>query len=239
MARNGYTSILALDTAMNGCSAAIYIAGGESYVETRPMTRGQSEELVPMIAAVLGRAGQDYKTIDAVVTTLGPGAFTGLRIGLSTAKTLGLVLEVPVFGISTLQVLAIQYARAYKPERDIMVLVETKRADFYAQIFDAQGSIKSEARAVSAGDVALLARGKELVFTGDAVSRFRDYISAEGGLEAGWVFDETSLLPSPALMAAILAEQGPRSPLLSRQLEPLYLRAPDVSQPKNPPRAIA
>lgn len=231
-----FSSILALDTAMNGCSAGVRLADGRTFTETMTMTTGQSEHLVPLVSRVLRQAGLAYSQLDAIIATVGPGAFTGLRIGLSTAKSLGLALDIPVFGITTLQALALQYAQENTPQTQIIVLVDTKREDFYVQIFQADGTAISEPRAIPAGDIELLAFGRAVIFTGDAVERFQGLAQ---NAEDGWVFDRSLMLPSAGVMAETLAVHGPESPLLFRQINPVYLRAPDVSQPKKPQRVIA
>ena len=199
------------------------------------MARGHAEHLVPMMGGVLKEAGMKYDQIDAIVTTLGPGAFTGLRIGLSSAKSLALALDIPVFGITTLQTLALQYAPDNKTEARIFVLVDTKREDFYVQMFNASGGAASEPRAIPSGDIALLARGEHVVFVGDAVERFR---RLAGHVEDGWIFEDGFILPSTEIMTAVLAEQGADSAMLYRQPEPVYLRPPDVSQSKKPQRVL-
>lgn len=230
-----FQAILAIDTAMNGCSAGLRLADGRVFTETQTMGRGQSEVLVPMIGRVLQQAGRKYDQVGAVVATVGPGAFTGMRIGLSTAKALALALDIPVFGITTLQALALQYAQENSPDTEIIVLVDTKREDFYAQIFAASGTAVSEPRAIAAEDVALLGLGKHVIFIGDGVARFRGLAEPS----EKWVFEEKYQLVSPAVMAGVLASQGAESPLLHRQVSPVYLRPPDVSTPKKPQRVIA
>lgn len=232
-----FSNILAFDTAMNGCSACFLdVATNREYFETSSMTRGQAEHLVPMISRVLQVSGRKYNEVEAIVTTVGPGAFTGLRIGISAAKSLALALDVPAFGITTLQILALQYARRNEVHGDLMVLVDTKREDFYVQIFDAHGTPVTESRAIEAADIEALAYGKVMSFAGDAVARFQSMLTHP---EDGWSFDARPILPDTAMMARILAEEGAESPLLYRQLEPVYMRGPDVSTPKKPQRVIA
>lgn len=232
-----YKNILTFDTAMNGCGACFFDAAiNREFFEISPMARGQAEHLVPMIGRVLLVAGRQYSEVEAIVTTVGPGAFTGLRIGLSAAKSLALALDVPAFGITTLQILALQYARRNEVQGDLMVLVDTKREDFYVQIFDQAGTPVSEARAVGAEDIEALVHGKIVTFAGDAVARFQSTLVMP---EVTWIFDARPILPDTALMARILAEEGGDSPFLYRQLEPVYMRGPDVSVPKKPQRVIA
>ena len=119
--------ILSIDTAMSGCSASVHTEGGGSYTNSKPMSRGQAEHLVPMVQDVLAQAKAEFSDFASIITTIGPGAFTGLRIGLSTAKSLGLALKIPVFGITTLQALALQYAPKNTKNLPIMVLIEKKQ----------------------------------------------------------------------------------------------------------------
>lgn len=220
-------NILALDTAMNGCGTCVY-KNGESFSRSAAMPRGQAERLMPMMQEVMGEAGLDFKDLDAIVTTVGPGAFTGLRIGLSAAKALGLALEIPVFGITTLQALALQAQRAGR----LAVLVETKRDDFYIQIFDREARPLSEAAAESAETIRADILQKPCLFIGDGVIRFRSMLSP-GDLHEH-VFDETVLLSDPAVMARVFAAQGPESGFFTEDPGPVYLRAPDVTLPKKP-----
>ena len=126
--------ILAFDTAMGGCSVAVWNAEtGDSVSETRRMTRGQSEILVPMVQDILARAGRKFSDLGLIATTIGPGAFTGLRIGLSTARSFGLALDVPVAGVLTTEAIARMAQEKTNSANKIVVIIETKREDFYVQ----------------------------------------------------------------------------------------------------------
>jgi tRNA threonylcarbamoyladenosine biosynthesis protein TsaB len=99
--------ILAIDTALSACSVAI-VRGDETLVsQVVPMARGQAEHLAPMVRAVAIEAGIGFSQIDLIAVTRGPGAFTGLRIGLAFARGLALALDRPCVGVSTLEVLAL------------------------------------------------------------------------------------------------------------------------------------
>ncbi|MGB4106276.1 MAG: tRNA (adenosine(37)-N6)-threonylcarbamoyltransferase complex dimerization subunit type 1 TsaB [Alphaproteobacteria bacterium] len=143
-----FKNILALDTALNHCSAAVRTDGG-IFSESKAMVQGHAEVLLPMAERVLAEAGIDYADLDAIAVTTGPGAFTGLRIGLSTARALALALDVPLFGITTTQLLALQSVR--DNPKPVAVMLDTKRGDFYFQTFDAEGKALAAA-AVMAGD---------------------------------------------------------------------------------------
>ncbi len=214
-----FQNILSFDTALQGCAVAAVSDGGVQHAILRDEPHGQAEHLMPMIEAVLAQVGTAYADLDAVVTTIGPGAFTGLRIGLSTAKALGLSLDIPVFGISSLQALALQYGGACS------VLIESKRADLYVQSFDEAGM------PVDAPHTELPAEIEEMgqVFIGDGVERFKETQSA-ARVDLGYRFIDA------ALLARRFQERGD---LFISDIEPLYLRGADVSLPKSPPRKLS
>jgi len=98
--------ILAVDTALNACSAAILRSGEVLRSRVEPMAKGQAERLAPLTREVLVEAGIAPSALDRIAVTRGPGAFTGLRIGLAFARGLAVALDRPCVGISTLEVLA-------------------------------------------------------------------------------------------------------------------------------------
>ena len=100
--------ILAVDTALAACSAAIFDSGGGRNLAKKlePMVTGHAERLAPMVREVMADANEDLASLDRIAATVGPGTFTGLRIGLSFARGLALALGKPVVGISTLKALA-------------------------------------------------------------------------------------------------------------------------------------
>lgn len=213
--------ILAFDTALSGCSAAFYDGEVRAF-ESEPMERGQAEHLVPMIGRVLEKAGVEYAAIEKIVTTVGPGAFTGLRIGLSTARALGLALGVEVAGVKTFDVIARKVLDngGLQAGEALCVLLDTRRSDFYTQFFDTNGGTMEM---LEAAEIERLAAGKKIVFIGDALERFRSRCPAR----PEWRFAAGYELPDPCLIAAMGAGGAATLPA-----EPLYLRGADVSQSK-------
>lgn len=222
--------VLALDTALFGCSVALFDAHTNVCTsEQERMSRGQAELLVPMVQRVLEKAGAEFSEIDLIATTIGPGAFTGLRIGLSTAQGFALALDKPVAGVSTLDALAAQFfgTEALAAGQILGVLIETKRQDYYCQFFNADGTPRTQPQALSGEAVRAAADGQDVVYIGDALGRF-----AQDGDNVKEGYD----LPDPQVIAALgLADyQAGRA----KPPEPLYLRDADVSTPKKEQRVI-
>ena len=96
-------ALLAFDVAGNACSAAVW-SGGEvvSHV-SEEMERGQAERLAPMLKSVMGRAALVFSQLEMIAVTVGPGSFTGIRIGLSLAKSLALATGRPLYGVTTFE----------------------------------------------------------------------------------------------------------------------------------------
>ena len=131
-------NILALDTALAACSVALWRDGAIDAGRFAPMDRGQSEAIMPMVRQVMAEAGAQFADIDLVAVTIGPGAFTGLRIGLAAARGLALAAGLPCLGVTTLEAVAAGIPAAERIAGTVLVVLETKRADVYAQSFDAR-----------------------------------------------------------------------------------------------------
>ena len=125
-------NLLALDSALNRCGAAVY-KHDKVYCEILDISRGQAEHLIPLCERLMKRMSMAYDQLDAVLVTIGPGAFTGMRIGLATANSIGMALDIPVYGITTLQSIAYDYKKNESPKEGYTVIIETKRIDFYGQ----------------------------------------------------------------------------------------------------------
>ncbi|MCB9991247.1 MAG: tRNA (adenosine(37)-N6)-threonylcarbamoyltransferase complex dimerization subunit type 1 TsaB [Rhodospirillales bacterium] len=219
--------VLVFDTALFGCTAGLYDAGTQSCVsEQKSMTRGQAEVLVPMIQSVMDKAGHDFTDVDLIGVTTGPGAFTGLRLGMATAQGFGIALDTPVVGLCTLDILARQFfaQRSLTEAQVLCVLIETKRQDYYCRFYNADGSAASAPQALEKEAIEGQAEAfGDVLYIGDALERF-------GLGEDGFS------LPDPAIMAKaaleIFAADG------AAALEPLYLRSADVSKSKKQQRTI-
>ncbi|MBE0531054.1 MAG: tRNA (adenosine(37)-N6)-threonylcarbamoyltransferase complex dimerization subunit type 1 TsaB, partial [Rhodospirillales bacterium] len=162
--------LLALDTATAACSVAVWVDGTIRAQCLRPMARGQSEALMPMVVAALAEAGLAFADLDAVAATVGPGAFTGLRIGLAAARAMALAAGLPCLGVTTLEAVAANVPEAECQGAAILVVLDAKRADLYAQVFSADLEPLTEPRAVLPADLAGLLPEGPVVVAGDAAA---------------------------------------------------------------------
>src|SRR5438105_4638346 len=96
--------VLAIDTALDACSVAVLDTQRAAITasETREMVRGHAEALMPMIARVMDRAATEFADLDRIAVTVGPGSFTGLRVGIAAARGIALAAAKPAVGLTTL-----------------------------------------------------------------------------------------------------------------------------------------
>jgi len=226
-------TILSLDCATTGCSVCVWQGGVVLSAQSQEMARGQAEILMPMIQEVLRAAHVLPDDLDAIGVTRGPGAFTGLRIALASARGLALSLDIPCVGVTTLEVLALAVPEDERKNRSILACVESKRADIYVQLFDATVQPLSEPQAL--GGAALVDFAQDLgtlVLVGDASARAVEML-ADTNVET--VLSAAPHLPDAALIARLAAIRlgDAASP------QPLYLRPPDAKLPKNAGRSRA
>lgn len=128
-------TILAIDTALEACSVSV--SNGDDDIQTlyEPMGRGQTERLLPMIVETCGQAGIALKDVEAVAVTRGPGSFTGVRVGLSVARTLSTIQDIPLYGFTTFDAVAL-----LSPHNHYVIALNSKRNDVYAQEINNNGA---------------------------------------------------------------------------------------------------
>ncbi len=219
--------ILALDTTTRGASVAV--ADGDRILALLPgdESRTHGERLPAEIARALEQAGIPRDRIDLIAVATGPGAFTGLRIGLAAVQGLAMTLNKPVIGVSALDALAEQV------EGDaelILPWMDAQRGDVFATVINKQTGATLEPPTAAHPQLLLDAwrahlSGRHAVFIGDAVARDRGLIDAVA--EGKW---ETS---APAPLAPQIAILGHRRALKGEAgsphtLEPIYVRRPDA-----------
>ncbi|HJQ55563.1 MAG TPA: tRNA (adenosine(37)-N6)-threonylcarbamoyltransferase complex dimerization subunit type 1 TsaB [Vineibacter sp.] len=149
--------VLAFDCAAGACAVAVAIDAGASDVtvlarRVQAMQRGHATALAPMIEATLADARISARDVGLVATTVGPGSFTGVRIGLATARGLALALAVPLAGLTTIEAL-IAAAADRRPlhdrQRHLVAAVDTRRGDYYVGFEDAPTPRIADAAAIA------------------------------------------------------------------------------------------
>jgi tRNA threonylcarbamoyladenosine biosynthesis protein TsaB len=167
--------LLTLDTATSVCSVAL--TAGEQLVAELTMTagKGTAARLVPAMTGLLQDAGWSYADLDGFGVTVGPGAFTGLRVGIATVKGLALATDKPVVGISSLGLLAMNIPWAAWP---VCTLFDARKNEVYAAIY----AVSDEptpllAETVLAPDKLLDGITGPTIFVGDGALRYRELIS--------------------------------------------------------------
>ena len=150
-------SVLAIDTASTRLQLAL-LRAGQVDVFSEDMAQGQAERIFPAIADLVERNGVGYGDLTRLVCTTGPGSFTGLRIGLSAARGLGLALQVPVLGVPSL--LALSLAGPPGPHA---VLLDARRGEAYVQLFGGPGLPDSPPLVVPMAEADELAAGLPVI----------------------------------------------------------------------------
>jgi tRNA threonylcarbamoyladenosine biosynthesis protein TsaB len=217
--------VLGLDTATKACSAAVWKQGAVLARECVPMERGHTEALIPMVERVLGAAALAFRDLDLIAVTVGPGAFTGLRVGLAAARGIALAADIPCIGVTTLEAIAAAVPRQEQDERIVLVVLETKRGDFYAQAFSPEGIGLAAPRVVDATALPDLVQVREAVVAGDAAAAVIAELRAAGVVAELATVAEFADAGVVADIAArrFLAKEGPLQPP-----SPLYVRRPEA-----------
>lgn len=219
-------NILALDTSMGACSAALLRAGGDSQelvARSERMARGHAEALMPIVASVLAEAEVVASDLDLIAATLGPGSFTGVRIAIAAARGLALATGAKLWGTDSLTIMA-QTARAAGLEtrgEPFAVAVDARRGMLYCAIFDAEGVRLDGPSLVAPEDAAArLPAGLTIAAGSGAV------FLAEAARGRGCMLD--AALPDLEPDAASLALLALAAEETLPTLRPLYLRPPDA-----------
>ena len=202
--------VLAIDTTGPACSIALADFGESESVRgciVEPMQRGHAEALVPMLDRLFVEAGVAAKSVERIAVTVGPGSFTGLRVGVSAARALALALDVPAVGVSVFEAIRESLGDQAPP---FAVALDARRDEIYLQDFPAAGQAAKPV-VVSLQDAAgMIPPDCHIVGTAAAL------LGKDRGLE---VFP---------LDPVAVARAGSRlDPALSPP-RPLYLRKPDA-----------
>lgn len=214
--------VLAVDSCLDACSAAVIEDGRVLAAASEPMTRGHQERMATLTREVMAQAGLGFANLDRIAVTVGPGSFTGLRVGLAFAKGLAQALDLPLAGVGTLTALA-----AGRPGFAAAIL-DAKRGQVYLQAF-------RDGAALMAPDVlpveTAAARLAELADDGPAT------LIGSGAPLLAPVLPQAAVETPHAADPVLVARLGAAMTAPLPPARPLYLRAPDAKLPggRDPP----
>ena len=213
--------VLAIDTALGACAAAVLDsrAGAILASESESMTRGHAEALMPLIARVMDAGRCEFADLNRVAVTVGPGSFTGLRVGIAAARGIALAANKPAIGLSTLSTLAAPHVAA-RSDHVILAAIDARNDQVYFQVFAPNGTtivtprldrVRAAVIAVPPGPVVVTGSAAALVAAHWPSRGTAPRIEVVAAPDIGWV----------ARLGAAAQEEGAPP-------KPLYLRRPDA-----------
>jgi tRNA threonylcarbamoyladenosine biosynthesis protein TsaB len=226
--------ILAIDTALDVCAAAVLDTGSGRLIAgaSEAMKRGHAEALMPLIAGVMKDAGLPFATLDRIAVTTGPGSFTGLRVGLSAARGIALAAGKPVVGLTTLSA----YAAPVIGEDEsypIISAIDARHDQVYFQVVGGDGSSLVEPKVAPIAEALEASRLGAPYLVGNAAQMLAERwpkdapppvkVDAQSAPDIGWV-----------------AWLGAAADPATAPARPFYLRAPDAKPSfEVPPKSLA
>ena len=215
--------VLAIDTALGACSAVLFdtVTNQPLAIQSVEMNRGHAEALIPLVERVMKAADAKFDAIDRIATTVGPGSFTGLRVGIAAARGFALACQKPAVGVTTLDALSAPYVTE-KEAVPVVAAIDALHDNFYLHMVGAGGrmlvapriaSLHEAIRAVALGLVRIVGSGATM-------------------LASHWPLQEVPapLLvdPRPAPDVTWVARLGAAADPERALPRPLYLRPPDA-----------
>lgn len=211
--------VLAIDTALEACSCAILDTARTPAIiagKSETMTRGHAETLVPLVAAMMGESGLAFADIDRFAVTVGPGSFTGLRVGIAAARGFALAAERPLVGLSTLAALAAPHI-AEDDTVSTLVAIDARHDHAYMQLFGPGGGTSIAPRIAPIQDAIAAAQEGPTRIIGSAAA------AVAAGLEMPPLLVDDRRFPDIGWVARLGAASDSSAPA-----KPLYLKAADA-----------
>lgn len=223
--------ILAIDTALEACAAAVLDtdAGELLAQESLLMKRGHAEALMPMIARVMHSASLAFTALDRIAVTVGPGSFTGLRVGISAARGLALAAKRPAVGLTTLSAYAAAIVGQSRPA-PVISAIDARHDHVYFQIVAGDGSQLVRPQIASIADAITASRFGAPHLVGNAANILAERWPKDAPQP---VAVDARAAPDISWVAWLGAAADPDT----TPARPFYLRAPDAKPAARPPLA--
>ncbi|MFD2936760.1 tRNA (adenosine(37)-N6)-threonylcarbamoyltransferase complex dimerization subunit type 1 TsaB [Spirosoma flavum] len=220
--------ILSLDTSTTACSVALHRSNSptsgallgcyELFTE-----RTSSAMLTTLISDVISQAGYKLAQLDAIAVAKGPGSYTGLRIGVSTAKGLCFALDKPLLAINTLTAMAEQIRSYFSTEHLLCPMIDARRMEVYCALYDTAGREvqKTSAKIIDEQSFGNWLEQKPVVFFGDGAAKCRAII----GTHPNAIFPDVNILPSARTVGQLALSAFTQSQFENiATFEPFYLK---------------
>ncbi|MCR4268744.1 tRNA (adenosine(37)-N6)-threonylcarbamoyltransferase complex dimerization subunit type 1 TsaB [Nitratireductor sp. ZSWI3] len=216
--------LLAIDTAAGLCAACVFDSEAQAELgrTVLELGKGHAEHVMAVIDGALGEAGLGYDALEAIAVSVGPGSFTGVRVGVAAARGLALALGIPAIGVSTLEGLAAE-ARAAFPGTPVLVVLGQRPEHLFAAAYDAGGGVLLEPVSLPVAALAEWAAKERPLLCGSAARLVAE--AAGEDLKTGPAAATADIATYAGLAAA--KGPGPEKP------KPLYLRAPEAAPQRN------
>ena len=206
--------ILSIDCASASCAVVAWEDGQVRTQLIETMERGQDARLMPLVLAVMDQASWGFDDLDRLAVTRGPGSFTGIRIGLATARGIGFTASKPVLGVDRF---AIHRAQQISSPKNLLVVLESRRQELYVRAYPISHAPTDATMLLPDEIAAMIAQDSTMMIAGDG--------AVSAGVDASRVLLATE--PEAVTAAMLAAQAGIDDPAYLPR--PYYLRAPDVT----------
>lgn len=210
--------ILAIDTSASLCAASVHdTSAGEMGRSVRDLGKGHAEHLMAVIDEALAQADMTYADLDRLAVSVGPGSFTGIRVGVSAARGLALALNIPAIGVTTLEALALE-ARQTNAGRNVLAALDGGRGEIHAALYGPDGYELAPAAAIDLETASEIVTRANAIVVGTAADAINAV--AGGGLDISGR-QATADIAAYAVLGLAKPDTGTRP-------TPLYLRSADA-----------
>ncbi|WP_169566875.1 tRNA (adenosine(37)-N6)-threonylcarbamoyltransferase complex dimerization subunit type 1 TsaB [Sneathiella limimaris] len=226
--------ILSMDTALDACSVAIMEDETTIAFHHEVRKRGHAEMLIPIIKNLMTENGLSFSDLDLIAVTIGPGTFTGLRIGLAAARGFSVASGIPCIGVTTLETLATQTASQLTEPLNIVPLIDARRQEVYVQRFSTVKTPSVTIKALSEPSACPLQNihaelgSDPAILIGSGVPLLREKELIDPRVHQ---IIEVDPNPDARVIASIARLKAGSNLDPSTSPDPLYLRAPDAKLP--------
>jgi tRNA threonylcarbamoyl adenosine modification protein YeaZ len=214
--------VLALDTALASCSVCLFDSRRDKVLasETALLGRGHAEALLPMLERVMAKLDGGFAKVERIGVVIGPGSFTGLRVGIAAARAAALAIPCPVIGISTLHALAAPLV-AVSEGVPIAACIDARHGNIYFQLVSGEGRPLREPAVLSLDDAAARIGSEPVHIVGNAAQALEAAVTSAGGVV------KTTLVeagPDIVSVAKLAVTTSPRN----APADPLYIKGADA-----------